>query len=170
MSGIVAWRGHALLALPMRIYLGVVFIVACLHKIADPGAFALDVATYDLLPLSLINAMAIVLPWVELVAGVLLVVGFRTRAAAFLIAGMMVMFIVAVIWAVAAVVYWRRCIVPTIVPPPVAHAPVDHAINTRLSEAAGEHAIDEGAEPVQPEKPPADKPSDDSTEGGQANA
>lgn len=101
MSGFLAWRGHAVLALPMRVYLGVVFSVACIHKIADPGTFALDVATYDLLPLVLINAMAIILPWVELVAGALLIIGYRTRAAAFLVAGMMVMFLVAVIWALA---------------------------------------------------------------------
>ena len=99
MSPLLKWRGHAWLALLLRLYLGGVFIVACLHKIANPAVFALDVATYDLLPLVLINPLAIVLPWVELVAGVLLVVGLRTRAAAALISGMMVMFLIAVSYA-----------------------------------------------------------------------
>lgn len=101
MSPLLPWRGHAWLALPLRLYLGGVFIVACLHKIANPGVFALDVATYDLLPLVFVNPLAIVLPWVELVAGVLLVLGLRTRAAAALISGMMVMFLIAVIYALA---------------------------------------------------------------------
>jgi putative oxidoreductase len=98
-SRLLEWNGHAWLALPARLYLGFVFLYACVHKIADPGSFALDVATYQLLPLSLVNLAALILPWVELLAGVMIVIGLRTRAAAFLMVGMMVMFIVALAWA-----------------------------------------------------------------------
>ncbi len=101
MSALLEWRGHAWLALPMRLYLGVVFVLACLHKIAHPGLFALDIATYDLLPLALINPMAIVLPYLELAAGAMLIVGLRTRAAALLISGMMLMFTIALSIALA---------------------------------------------------------------------
>jgi putative oxidoreductase len=99
MRGILAWPGHTWIALPMRLYLGFVFLYACMHKIADPSAFALDVATYQVLPLSLVNLAALILPWVELLAGIMIVVGFRTRTAALLIAGMMVVFMVALAWA-----------------------------------------------------------------------
>ena len=99
MSGFLSWRGHALLALLARLYLAYVLIFACLHKIAEPAAFAMDVATYQFLPLPLINLMAIILPWLELVTGLMLVLGLRVRAAALLIAGMMVMFMIALGWA-----------------------------------------------------------------------
>ena len=99
MSGLLEWRGHAWLCLPARLYLGWVFIYACLHKLAHPGVFALDIATYEMLPLPLINLMAIILPYVELVAGVMLVVGVRVKAAALLVAGMMVIFLIAVSYA-----------------------------------------------------------------------
>jgi uncharacterized membrane protein YphA (DoxX/SURF4 family) len=79
----------------MRLYLAYIFIIACIHKIAHPEMFALDVATYDMLPLSLINITAIVLPWVELMAGIMLVLGYKTRAGALMVAGMMLMFIIA---------------------------------------------------------------------------
>ncbi|MFC1611240.1 MauE/DoxX family redox-associated membrane protein [Myxococcota bacterium] len=101
MRRVVAWPGHAWIALPARFYLGLVFVLACLHKIAHPEIFALDVATYDILPLPLVNLMAITLPWIELVAGVFLIVGFRTRGAALAIFGMMVMFIIAIVVALA---------------------------------------------------------------------
>ena len=101
MSRLFHWPGHAWLALPVRLYLAWVFIYACLHKIAEPLSFAIDVATYQFLPLWAINAMAIVLPWTELVVGVLLVVGWKVRPAALLVAGMMVMFLVALGWALA---------------------------------------------------------------------
>jgi putative oxidoreductase len=90
------WPGHRWLSFTVRIYLGAVFLSACWHKILHPGLFALDVATYDILPLGLVNLQAIILPWVELVAAVLLLLGVRSRAAAMLICGMMLMFIVAV--------------------------------------------------------------------------
>ncbi|MBM4394953.1 MAG: DoxX family membrane protein [Deltaproteobacteria bacterium] len=83
------------IALAARLYLGAVFIAACLHKIAHPYAFAVDVATYGILPLALVNPTALVLPWVELAAGGMLVIGLRVRAAALLVAGMMVVFMVA---------------------------------------------------------------------------
>ena len=85
-----------------RVALAVTFIWACIHKIAHPYEFGLQVATYQILPLSLINLQAIILPWVELVVGVLLVVGFLTRGAALVTCGMNVMFIVAIAMALAA--------------------------------------------------------------------
>jgi putative oxidoreductase len=75
-----------------RLYLGGLFVYAAWHKILDPAAFALDVATYQIVPLSLVNLAAIALPWLELVSGVMLSLGIRTRAAALLISGMMVVF------------------------------------------------------------------------------
>jgi uncharacterized membrane protein YphA (DoxX/SURF4 family) len=91
----------AWLAVPARWYLGALFVGACLHKIADPRSFAVDVATYDILPLALVNVTAIVLPWVELAAGGMLLTGWRTRAAALLVVGMMLMFIAALVIALA---------------------------------------------------------------------
>ncbi|NLN62603.1 MAG: DoxX family membrane protein [Myxococcales bacterium] len=95
------WRGHSFLALPVRLYLGYVFIAACIHKIASPADFAIDIATYQILPIILINPMAIALPWIELVSGAMIILAFRTRTAALMMAGMMFMFTVAVILALA---------------------------------------------------------------------
>ena len=95
------WRGHAVLGLGARLYLGVIFLLACWHKLLDPGAFAIDIATYQILPLDLVNPLAIVLPWVELASALLLVLGLRSRAAALLVAGMMTMFTVAIVVAIA---------------------------------------------------------------------
>ena len=88
------WKGHAWLALPTRCYLGVVFLLACWHKILHPETFALDVASYQFLPAALVNLFALTLPWVEAAAGLMLIVGFRTRAAALLVVLMMIAFLV----------------------------------------------------------------------------
>ncbi len=101
MKQLLNWPGHSWLAMPVRYYLAYLFILASLHKIAYPESFALDIATYQILPLSLINLQAIILPWLELVVGILLIVGFKVRASALVVAGMMVMFIIAILIALA---------------------------------------------------------------------
>ena len=102
MSGrAVLWAWDIVLA-AARAVLAVVFIWACAHKILNPYDFAMQVATYQILPLPLINLQAIVLPWIELVAGVLLILGLWTRAAAVVTCGMNAMFIVAISMALAA--------------------------------------------------------------------
>jgi uncharacterized membrane protein YphA (DoxX/SURF4 family) len=102
MSGrAIPWAWDLALA-AARAVLAVVFIWACAHKILDPGAFALQVATYQILPLSLVNLQAIVLPWVELATGILLLLGLWTRPAALVTCGMNLMFIVAIAMALTA--------------------------------------------------------------------
>ena len=96
-----AWRGHTFIALAARLYLGSLFLFACWHKLLDPHAFAVDIATYQMLPLAVVNPLAIVLPWVELVTGLMLVLGLRTRAASLLAAAMLAMFTAAITVAVA---------------------------------------------------------------------
>lgn len=82
----------ALVSVPLRLYLGGVFVVAGYGKILEPFDFALSIATYQILPLTLVNLFAILLPWLELFTGVFLIVGLLTKENAFLVSLMMVMF------------------------------------------------------------------------------
>ena len=93
------WSGHRWLAVPVRLYLGGLFLAACVHKIGHPASFALDVATYQLLPLGTVNLFALIVPWVELLVGLMLVLGVRVRAAALVTSGLMVSFMIALGWA-----------------------------------------------------------------------
>ncbi len=99
MRRLLDWRGHAWFGLGARLYVGAVFLLACYHKILDPAVFAVDVATYQFLPLSTINFFALTVPWMELVVGVMLVVGLRVRPAALIVAGLMASFMIALGWA-----------------------------------------------------------------------
>jgi uncharacterized membrane protein YphA (DoxX/SURF4 family) len=87
--------------LAVRLALGAVFIYASLFKIADPEEFAINIATYQIVPEWSLNVMALVLPWLELFAGVGLVIGAFSRASALATAGMLVMFIVAILIAMS---------------------------------------------------------------------
>ena len=92
------WRRLAgpYLAALFRIKLGVVFIAAALPKIIDPLGFANSIANYHLLPQETINALAICLPWIELVVGAALILGLSLRANLLSVAAMLAVFIVAI--------------------------------------------------------------------------
>ena len=88
---------HPLLSLVLRLYLSGVFIYASLHKINFPAEFADNIAGYLIVPYWLVNPLAVFMPWLELVCGLFLLAGVRVRAASLLIAGMLIMFTLAVI-------------------------------------------------------------------------
>ena len=68
-----------------RLLLGLVFLAASAHKILDAEAFAMSIYQYQLLPESLVNGLAITLPWIELVAGIAIIVSARFKDGAALL-------------------------------------------------------------------------------------
>ena len=69
------------LTLAFRLILGGTFIYASLDKIAHPDQFARIVFNYHLVPGSLINLMALILPMSEFIAGVFVILGVFYRGA-----------------------------------------------------------------------------------------
>ena len=67
------------LLLASRLVLGALFIYASLDKVLNPLAFAQIIHNYRITPPSLINIAAVLLPWIELLAGLLLVIGIKVR-------------------------------------------------------------------------------------------
>ncbi len=82
-------------SLVFRLTLGGVFLVASYYKITDPGEFAKTVYQYGVVPGGLVNAFAMLLPWIEAVAGVMIILGCFTRGAALAIAAMLLSFSIA---------------------------------------------------------------------------
>jgi len=79
----------------LRILFGLTFIAAAVSKAAFPAEFATVVANYQILPESLVNPVALVLPWLELVCGAALVTGVFTRAAALILTLLLAVFMAA---------------------------------------------------------------------------
>lgn len=85
----------------IQIGLGLLFIYASLDKIWNPGLFAKSIANYRILPLFLLHISAIVLPWLELICGIALIVNKYQRAAYTIIGGLLIVFILAILSAMA---------------------------------------------------------------------
>ena len=79
-----------------RLALGAVFIYASIDKIQHPAAFAKQVYNYQMLPVMASNLLAMSLPWMELFAGLALIIGVFKGESALLLNALLVVFIVAI--------------------------------------------------------------------------
>ncbi len=103
--------------LVLRLILGGIFLASAVAKISnvqvshyhvtqfsyapDLKQFAQDVTNYHVPPRELANLVAITLPWIELLAGGLLIAGLWKRASALVITALMIVFLAAIGWALA---------------------------------------------------------------------
>jgi len=84
------------ISLLARLVLGGVLIAAGALKAGNPAHAAMAVRAYQVLPVTLANILGYALPWVEMGAGLALVIGVAVKAAAIIGGGLMVVFIIAI--------------------------------------------------------------------------
>jgi len=84
---------HPWVHVAVRVVVGGFFLYASLDKIADPRAFARIVYQWQIVGPVLGNLVAVVLPWTEALAGVLLIAGIWKRESSLVVALMLVTFI-----------------------------------------------------------------------------
>jgi len=80
--------------LVFRLILGGIFIYASLDKIAHPEQFARIVYNYKILPHSLINIFAIVMPWVELICGIFVIGGIFVESSSSILSLLLIAFVI----------------------------------------------------------------------------
>jgi putative oxidoreductase len=80
-----------------RLILAVVFVYAGAVKMQDVVAFAGNVAAYQILPYEVNYLVASTLPYVEFLAGVMLLLNLRVRPALVTVGAMTVVFMVALV-------------------------------------------------------------------------
>jgi hypothetical protein len=69
----------------IRIVCGSLLVLASYDKLGDPAHFAKAVENYQVLPAGLVPLAAVVLPWLEFFTGLCLALGWRHRAAAWVL-------------------------------------------------------------------------------------
>ena len=78
----------------IRIAVGGVFIWAGLLKVIDPLRFAQDIANYRIFSRDLSFLIALVLPWLEIICGILVIIGIYRVSSSFLLSGLLSLFLV----------------------------------------------------------------------------
>ncbi len=80
----------------LRFLLAILMLWAAVSKLANPTEFLGSIYGYELpLPRALLQITAVVLPWVELICGLLLLAGFWQPTALLLVTGLLVIFVLA---------------------------------------------------------------------------
>lgn len=85
------------LLLAVRVVLGFIFLYAGMEKIADPEGFARAISNYKLVPFSISNIIAVTLPWIEVVTGILIIFGIMVKENAFIVTSLLAIFTIAII-------------------------------------------------------------------------
>lgn len=96
MSGWNKFLNNDYLSLLARLFVGGIFIYASLDKIAQPAQFARIVYNYHMMPGELVNLLAIILPWLELICGISVILGFYRDGGLLILSFLVVVFIIAI--------------------------------------------------------------------------
>lgn len=83
-----------------RVLIGGYVLLSAVPKLADPLAFATSIGHYNILPEMMVHGFALIVPWLEVLLGTAMVLGFRLRVSAGLTGALIAVFTVAVAWAV----------------------------------------------------------------------
>jgi uncharacterized membrane protein YphA (DoxX/SURF4 family) len=90
-----------IVSLVLRLLIATVFLFAGWVKLGSPQQFADSIAAYQLLPVQVINPIALALPPLELIIGCLLLAGWQRRIAAFSALILSVVFAIALGFAIS---------------------------------------------------------------------
>ena len=88
------------IAIIIRLILGFLFLYASLDKIIYPSKFAEIIYNYRVLPVELVNICAILVPWIEVIIGVMLLIGIWVDASAFMLSSITFVFTFLIISAI----------------------------------------------------------------------
>lgn len=81
----------------IRVIIAFIFIYAGAEKISYPDDFALSISNYRLLPIASLNFFAVILPWIEIVSGILLLFGISVKENSAIILSLLLLFTIAIV-------------------------------------------------------------------------
>ena len=91
----MAGRAEKIVISILRWVVAGAFLYAGMLKALDPAQFAKDVDNYRILPFAASAAVALYLPWLEILAGAALALGIWRTGATLLLGGMLTVFFIA---------------------------------------------------------------------------
>jgi len=77
----------------LRLVLGGLFLFSSFGKLRYPRIFAESLLAFNLLPAGLVTLVALALPWLELLAGLFMIAGYRYRGSALTLGALSLLFV-----------------------------------------------------------------------------
>ena len=100
-SNLATHPAMRVLSLAARMLLGIVFIVSGAEKLGALKTFGKSIAAYQILPAEISNILALLFVWTEILVGILLFIGVAVRGSSLVTSGLLVVFLVAILSAMA---------------------------------------------------------------------
>jgi len=94
LSRLRSYLAHPAVGALCRVVLGGIFVYTGLPKVLRPDEFARLVYGYRILHADMVNLVGIIMPWLEVIAGLFLVIGILPRSSALVAGGLLCGFIV----------------------------------------------------------------------------
>jgi putative oxidoreductase len=93
---IIAFFSHPVTLAVIKIIIGGLFIVSSITKLPNPDKFAESIAAYKLVPDVLIPPLSVLIPWLQVICGVLLVLDIYSQSAALIFCGLLAVYTAAI--------------------------------------------------------------------------
>jgi putative oxidoreductase len=90
---------NKIIQLICQIILGFIFVYAAVGKIIYPGIFENAIKSYSNVPVKFTKIFVYAIPFVELIFGIFLLVGYFVRTSAIILSSFLVLFIILLIYA-----------------------------------------------------------------------
>lgn len=101
MKHILRFLAHPVTLACFKVFLGALFIFSSIGKIIHPAKLMDAIEAYKMVPEIFVRPMAVVIPWVQVVAGLFFVFDVYAQSAAVIISGLLVMYTIAIAQAFA---------------------------------------------------------------------
>ncbi len=81
--------------------LGLLFVISSITKIQNPAKFMDSIEAYGIVPKLFVHPMAMIVPWLQIVCGLLFIFDIYSQSSALIISGLLVAYTVAIAQAFA---------------------------------------------------------------------
>jgi uncharacterized membrane protein YphA (DoxX/SURF4 family) len=84
-----------------RVLLGFLFVISSITKIQEPAKFMDSIEAYGIIPKLFVHPMAMIVPWLQIAAGLLFIFDIYSQSAALIISGLLAAYTIAIAQAFA---------------------------------------------------------------------
>ena len=101
MKMLVKFFSHPATLAVFKVLLGLLFVISSISKIQHPAKFMDSIEAYKIVPHLLIHPMAIIIPWLQIIAGLCFIFDIYAQSAAFILSGLLLVYTIAIAQAFA---------------------------------------------------------------------
>lgn len=101
MKTLIKFFSHPATLAAFKVLLGLLFVISSISKIQNPAKFMDSMEAYKIIPQIMVAPLAIIIPWLQIVCGILFIFDVYAQSAALILSGLLVVYTAAIAQAFA---------------------------------------------------------------------